>query len=143
VVNVPDLDLTVVHVDNTFSFTHVRAVTTIPGSRSEKNAILGAFYVQLQSPSLAAFKLPGGAIAMQFMTEGGCTSKIPDGNGGFYLEGTFELPVLEATGIYSRFVGGHDHMVDRLHLLANGQIDENCYCIISLPTDLPLWWSSN
>jgi hypothetical protein len=142
VVKVPDLGLTVVHVDSTFSFTHIRAVTTIPASHSGDNAVLGVFYVQLASPNLVAYKLPGGAIAMQF-TAGGFTSNIPDGQGGFYLEGTFELPVLEATGIYSRFVGGHNHMVDRLHLLADGKFDENCYCIISLPGSLPLWWSSN
>ena len=142
VVEVPDLGLTVVQLDSTFSFTRIRAVTTIPASRSEDKAVLGNFYVQLASPNLVAYKLPGGAIAMQF-TAGGFTSKIPDGEGGFYLEGTFELPILEATGIYSRFLGGHNHMVDRLHLLADGKFDENCYCIISLPGSLPLWWSSN
>jgi hypothetical protein len=142
VINVPDLGLTVVHVDSTFSFTHIRAVNRIPGSPSGNNAVVGNFFVQLESPNLVAYKLPGGAIAMQF-TAGGFTSQIPDGQGGFYLEGTFELPILEATGIYSSFVGGHNHMVDRLHLLADGHFDENCYCIISLPSSLPLWWSSN
>ena len=141
-VKVPDLGLTVVRLDNTFSFTRIRAVTTIPASRSEDNGVLGNFYVQLASPNLVAYKLPGGAIAMQF-TAGGFTLKIPDGQGGFYLEGTFELPILEGTGIYSRFAGGHNHMVDRLHLLADGRFDENCYCIISLPSSLPVWWSSN
>jgi hypothetical protein len=142
VVKVPDLGLTVVHLDGTFSFTHIRAVTRIPGSRSADNAVVGKFYVQLQSPNLVAYDLPGGAIAMQF-TAGGFTTQIPDGQGGFYLEGTFELPILEATGIYRSFVGGHNHMVDRLHQLADGHFDENCYCIISLPSSLPLWWSSN
>jgi hypothetical protein len=146
VVKVPDLGLTVVQLDSTFSFTQIRAVTRIPGSRSDDNAVVGNFYVQLPpkfTPNLVAYDLPGGAIAMQFTAEGGFTKQIPDGQGGFYLEGTFELPVLEATGIYSSFAGGHNHMVDRLHLLANGRFDENCYCIISLPNSLPLWWSSN
>lgn len=142
VVKVPDLGLTVVHLDGTYSFTHIRAVNRIPGIPSEDNAVVGNFYVQLQSPNLVAYKLPGGAIAMQF-TSGGFPTQIPDGQGGLYLEGTFELTILEATGIYSSFVGGHNHMVDRLHLLANGQFDENCYCIISLPSSLALWWSSN
>jgi hypothetical protein len=145
VVKVPDLGLAVVHVDNTFSFTHIRAVATIPGSRSEDNAILGNFYVQLPpqfTPNLVAYKLPGGAVAMQF-TSGGFGTPIPDGQGGAFLEGTFELTILEATGIYSSFAGGHNHMVDRLHSLADGHLDENCYCIISLPSSLPLWWSSN
>jgi len=55
----------------------------------------------------------------------------PDGNGGQYLEGTFELKILEATGVYSAFAGGHNHMVDRLHALANGSFDESCFCNIS------------
>jgi hypothetical protein len=142
VAKVPDLGLTTVHLDGTYSFTHIQAVTRLPGSRSEDNAVVGNFYVQLQSPSLVAYDLPGGAIAMQF-TAGGFPTQIPDGQGGVYLEGTFELTILEATGIYSSFANGHNHMVDRLHFIANGQFDENCYCIISLPSSLPLWWSSN
>jgi hypothetical protein len=31
---------------------------------------------------------------------------FPDGEGGFFLEGTFELSILDATGIYKRFKGG-------------------------------------
>jgi hypothetical protein len=52
-----------------------------------------------------------------------------------FLEGTFELTILEGTGIYKRFAGGHNHMVDRLHFLApgdgSGGIDEYCFCFIS------------
>jgi hypothetical protein len=59
------------------------------------------------------------------------------------LEETWELTVLDATGIYSPYKGGHNHMVDRFHALATGQFDENCYCIISVAGSLPLWWSSN
>ena len=40
--------------------------------------------------------------------------------GGSFLEGTFELDVIEGTGIYRSFVGGHNHMVDNLHFLALG-----------------------
>jgi hypothetical protein len=47
VVKVPDLGLTVVQLDATFSFTQIHAVTRIPGSRSEDNAVVGNFYVQL------------------------------------------------------------------------------------------------
>ena len=56
---------------------------------------------------------------------------FPDGSGGFYLEGTFELNIVEANGVYSAFKGGHNHMVDKLHQLANGQFDEFCFCKIS------------
>jgi hypothetical protein len=60
---------------------------------------------------------------------------VPDGFGGQYLEGTFELTILEATGIYGSFVGGHNHMLDKLHFLApgdgSGGVDEYCFCQIS------------
>ena len=46
-----------------------------------------------------------------------------------------ELTVLEGTGIYKPFVGGHNHMVDKLHFLAPGNgsdgIDEYCFCFVS------------
>jgi hypothetical protein len=62
---------------------------------------------------------------------------VPDGQGGRFLEGTFELTILEGTGIYKPFVGGNNHMVDRLHFLApgdgSGGIDEFCFCFISGP----------
>jgi hypothetical protein len=80
---------------------------------------------------LCAYDLPGGAIAMQFApaptgAPPGFNGFVPfpDGQGGFFLEGTFELTILEATGSYHAFTGGHNHMVDRLHQLANGQFNE-------------------
>jgi len=63
-------------------------------------------------------------------TSGGFTP-TSDGQGGFFLDGTFELTILEGTGIYRSFAGGHNHMVDRLHQLANGSFDEHCFCFIS------------
>ena len=51
-----------------------------------------------------------------------------------------ELIIPEATGIYKSFIGGHNHMVDRAHVLTRGAFDENCICMISLPSALPLWW---
>jgi hypothetical protein len=57
---------------------------------------------------------------------------VPDGVGGYYLKGTFELTILEATGVYSSFAGGHNHMVDTLHQLSDGiSYDESCFCHIS------------
>jgi len=41
--------------------------------------------------------------------------------------------VVEATGVYRRFVGGHNHMVDRLHFLASGDVVEFCFCFIDEP----------
>jgi hypothetical protein len=99
------------------------------------------------SKFLCAYGLPGGAIAMEFQpppvgAPPGFNGFVPfsDGMGGQYDEGTFELTILEATGIYSAFAGGHNHMVDKLHQLVAGApfagfpssgYDEFCFCNIS------------
>jgi RNA polymerase sigma factor (TIGR02999 family) len=44
-----------------------------------------------------------------------------------------ELKRVEGTGIYKSFAGGHNHMVDILHYLADGRQDEYCFCNISRP----------
>lgn len=140
--NAPNLGLAGINLnDGSFSVTNIRPLNTAPGITSNDNAVIGKFYVQFNG-SLAVYDLPGGAIVMQF-TAADNPVQISDQQGGFYLEQTFELTILQATGIYSRFVGGHNHMVDRAHVLASGAFDENCICIISLPAALPLWWSSN
>jgi hypothetical protein len=41
--------------------------------------------------------------------------------------------VIEGTGIYRSLVGGHNHMVDHLHFVANGDIVEYCFCNVSGP----------
>jgi len=141
VTNAPNLGLPGINLnDGSFSVTDIHRVSTVPGA-APSGEVVGRFYVQFHW-SLAVYDLPGGAIEMQF-TAGGFPTSIPDGQGGVYLEGTFELTVLNATGIYRRFIGGHNHMVDRLHQLASGEFDESCFCIISLPEALALWWSSN
>ena len=80
---------------------------------------------------LCAYHVSGGSFAMRFT--GNDFVYVDDGHGGQFLEGTFELTILEATGIYRPFVGGHNHMVDKLHFLASGGIDEYCFCFISRP----------
>jgi hypothetical protein len=57
----------------------------------------------------------------------------PDGQGGTYLVGTVDLDIVEATGIFESFVGGHNKMVDILHPLADGTFVEHCFCVISRP----------
>ena len=49
------------------------------------------------------------------------------------MQGTRELTILEATGIFRRFKGGHNHMLDNLHFLGDGSdnIDEYCVCFVS------------
>ena len=143
VVNGPNLGLPGVNLnDGSYITTEIHAVTTLPSISSQDNAVLGHFYAQFGTGSLAVYDLPGGTIEMQF-TSGNFPTAIPDGQNGLYLEGTFELTIVAATGKYSSYVGGHNHMVDRLHLLASGRYDENCFCIISIPSSLPLWWPSD
>lgn len=126
--------------DGSYSKTRIYPIFGIRGSRHQDKPI-GTFYVQFTG-NLCAYDLPGGAIAMKFNDppagvppELGFNNfsslSFPDGQGGNYLEGTFEVVVLEATGVYRAFTGGHNHMVDRLHQLADGSFDEFCFCNIS------------
>jgi hypothetical protein len=133
-----NLGLTTVDLDDgTFSTTKIFAVSGLPeevighGNGQTKKPI-GNFYVQFCTTcSSAAYDLPGGAISMVFT--GSNVQNVPDGQGGTYIVGTFELDIPEATGIYQSFVGGHNTMVDVLHQLADKSFVEHCICIISRP----------
>jgi len=125
--------------DGSYSRTRIFPVWIgIPDSQNQEKAI-GNFYVSLVT-GLCAYDLPGGAIAMQFIAGGNFPVVFPDGRGGQYDEGTIPLTILEATGIYRAFAGGHNNMVDKLHQLKAGPpfagfpssgYDEFCFCIIS------------
>jgi hypothetical protein len=141
-----NLGLTTVNLsDGSFSKTQIYPIYGVDGANDQKKAI-GTFYPQVTLANgkitfngfNCAYDLPGGAIVMQFLpppagAPAGFNSFVPfsDGAGGYYLEGTFELNIVEATGLYQPFNGGHNHMVDRLHQLATGQFDEFCFCNIS------------
>ena len=133
VVHGPNLGLSVVDLnDGTYSKTKIYPVSGIPGNTNPNKAI-GDFYVQFAG-DLCAYHVPGGSFAMQFTHDG--TVAVDDGNGGIFVEGPFELTILEATGIYRSFVGGHNHMVDKLHFLPPGDGSggiEYCSCNISRP----------
>jgi hypothetical protein len=136
VVNAPDLGFSKVEVDlndGSFVTTQIFPVNVegIPCDANE-NTPIGKFYVQFGPPGFAVYELLGGAIAMQFIPNcAAFPNATPDGLGGFFLNGTLELTILEATGIFRSFEHGHNHMVDRLHQLANGSFDEYCFCFIS------------
>jgi hypothetical protein len=125
--------------DGSYSKTRIYPVWIgIPGSQNQDKAI-GTFYVSPVT-NLCAYDLPRGAIAMQFIPGGTFPVVVPDGMGGQYDEGTLSLTILEATGIYRAFGGGHNIMVDKLHQLVAGPplagfpdsgYDEFCFCIIS------------
>ena len=141
VVNGPNLGLSTVNInDGSFSEGKVFAITGIPGHNDPK-AVIGSFYVQFTG-DLCAYRLPGGNLAMRFTgvdddfpTAGGAI--VPDGHGGAFWNGTLELTILEATGRYRSFAGGHNHMQDRLHVLKPGDFsggaNEHCICNISKP----------
>jgi len=118
--------------DGSWSKTQIYPVDGIPGNPSQNKAI-GDFYGNFGP--LCAYHVPGGSFAMQFTDQDYVF--VDDGQGGRFLEGTFELTILEATGIYRPFVGGHNHMVDKLHFLppgdGSGGLDEYCFCFISGP----------
>ena len=130
----PNLGLSMVDLsDGSYSTTRIFPVEGTPG-RGDPNKPIGDFYVQFDG-GLCAYHIPGGSFSMRFT--GSNAHFVDDGQGGRFLEGTFELTILEATGIYKPFVGGHNHMVDRLHFLApgdgSGGIDEFCFCFITRP----------
>jgi len=134
VVHAPDLGLSTVDLhDGSYSTTKIYPVSGIPGNANAQKSI-GDFYVQFVG-DLCAYHIPGGSFSMQFT--GADYVVVDDGVGGNFWEGTFELTVLEATGVYRPFKGGHNHMVDKLHFLAPGDgssgIDEYCFCFISRP----------
>jgi hypothetical protein len=126
----PNLGLSTVDLnDGSYSVTKIYPVSGIPGN-DNVNKSIGDFYVQFTG-NLCAYHIPGGSFSMRFT--GQDYVLVPDGQGGNYLEGTFDLSIVEATGVYRSFVGGHNHMVDRLHFLASGAADEYCFCNISRP----------
>jgi hypothetical protein len=134
VVHGPNLGLTGVNLsDGSYSTTKIYPVFGIGDSanddrRGDNARAIGNFFAQFNG-NLVAYQLHGGAIAMRF-TGGGLTPH-PDGQGGQFLEGALDLTILDATGIYRAFKGGHNHMVDKLHNLADGRFDEFCFCVIS------------
>ena len=130
VVHGPNLGLHSVDLsDGSYSTTKIYPIFGTPGN-GDLNKAIGDFYVQFDG-KLCAYHIPGGSFAMRFT--GSDFVLVPDGQGGNFLRGTFDLAILEATGLYKPFVGGHNHMVDDLHLLASGDADEFCFCIISRP----------
>ena len=134
VVDGPNLGLSAVDLsDGSYSTTKIYPVSGTPGN-TDRNKAIGDFFAQFDG-DLCAYHIPGGSFAMRFTGQDYVFND--DGAGGTFLDGTFELDVLEGTGIYRSIVGGHNHMVDHLHFLApgdgSGGIDEYCFCFISGP----------
>jgi hypothetical protein len=120
----PDVNLS----DGSYAKTSIFPVFGIAGNQ---NHAIGAFYTQNGMPgTYCAYNLPGrGTMEMQFTSAN--ITPHDDGAGGQFLEGTFELNIVAATGAFAGFAGGHNHMVDDLHVLADGKFDEYCFCNIT------------
>ena len=99
----------------------------VPGPTDEA---VGTFYA-LGGEGYFAYDLHKGALTAMMIMGTSVTEVTPDGEGGIYITGTYELDILEATGIYRSFAGGHIHMVDVLHRTAAGIFVEHCFCYIS------------
>lgn len=136
VVACPDLGLKTVNVcDGSYSLTTIYPVSGLPldgvkpANDPHRASPIGKFYVQLTG-MFCAYELPGGTIAMEFT--GDNTTPVPGPQGVTYLVGTIPCDVIEATGAYKKFVGGHNNMVDILRNLADGSFVEDCFCNISV-----------
>jgi len=134
VVHGPNLGLSAVNLsDGSYSTTKIYPYSGGTPGNTDRSKPIGDFYAQLTTNGdLCAYHIPGGSFAMRF-TASDYGNPISDLTGGFFLIGTDELEVIEGTGIYRSLVGGHNHMVDTLHFLANGDVDEYCLCNISRP----------
>jgi len=132
-VNPPNLSLHSVNLnDGSYSTVKIYPQRGVPDHTDQSKAI-GNFYVQFAGDK-AVYNLPKGSLVMQFTKGEDFGDKIPDGSGGTWLVGNFNLKVLEGTGIYRSFVGGHNLMVDILHALPDGKnFVEHCVCIVNRP----------
>jgi hypothetical protein len=91
VVDGPNLGLSMVDLnDGSYSTTTIYPVSGMPGNQNPNKAV-GTFYVQFTG-DLCAYHVPGGSFAMRFT--GNDYVFVPDGLGGTFLEGTFELTIL-------------------------------------------------
>ena len=130
-VNVPNLSLHTVDIDDSWIRTKIYPVKGVAGDPDPKKAF-GNFFVN-GDIGLCAYNLPKGSLAMAFEKGADFEQKIPDGTGGTWLIGNFDLEILEGTGIYRSFRGGHNVMVDILHQINETDFFEHCVCIISRP----------
>jgi len=126
-----NLGLTAVDLNNgRFQKVKIYLVSGLPGDKDkDEDKAIGAFYA-FGGAGIVAYDLPGGSLSAKFLGAHDDTELLAGAGGSFTLDGTFKLEILEATGIYQGFVGGHIHMVDILKKRADGTFLENCFCTI-------------
>jgi len=127
-----NLGLTTVDLNNgKWAKVKIYLVSGFPGHKDEDEAI-GAFYA-FGGTGIVAYDLPEGSISAKFLRTHDDQEQLPAvplPGESWTLDGTFKLDILEATGIYRDFVGGHIHMVDILKKRGDGTFLENCFCTI-------------
>jgi hypothetical protein len=121
---VPDLGLTDVKWnpirldDGSYSRTPIYLRNSQCRQRKSKRHRLGAaFSGTLLDQINIAYELPGGAIVQRFLS-GGFLS-FSGGGRGTDPEGSFDLAITDAAGIYKDIKRGHNNMVARLHQLVS------------------------
>jgi hypothetical protein len=130
--DVPDLGLVLPDLKNG-SYQTVPIYNVDSGVPGPSDEACGTFYA-LGGEMLFAYDLGKGALTAMMIDGTSVVERIPDAVGnGFSLVGTYELDILEATGIYRSFADGHIHMVDVLHVTPGTPIVrvEHCFCYIS------------
>ena len=130
VVNAPNLGLSQVDLrDQTLIPMKVGIYNRDSGVPTPTEKAIGTFYVQFAG-DLCTYHIPGGSFAAQFV--GGDSEITDDGNGSWTETATWELNILEATGTYKPFEGGHIHMVDVFKFRSgDGAFLEHCFCHVS------------
>ena len=125
-----NLGLTTVDLnDGSFIKVKFYPVSGLAGDKDEDKAI-GTFYVR-KGGDVCAYDLPGGSLTAMFTGTNDVTTAYEESANGWALDGTFQLEILEATGIYQPFVGGYIHMVDILKFrAADAALIEDCFCHI-------------
>lgn len=126
-----NLGLTTVDLNNgKWSKVKIYLVSGLPGNKDkDEDKAIGAFYA-FGGTGIVAYDLPGGSFSAKFLPAHADEEILSGAGGSFTDDGTFKLDILEATGIYQGFVGGHIHMVDILKKRADGTFLENCFCTI-------------
>jgi hypothetical protein len=119
------------------SYLKIKIYNLDSGFPDPTDKAFGTFYVQYPIGDLCAYDLPKGSILAKFTFVDDVTTSYtlypnPLLGPSWIFVGTEELVILEATGIYRSFVGGHIHMVDRLEYRdVDGTLLEHCFCHIS------------
>ena len=130
VVAVPgNLGLALPHLSNG-KYKQVTIYNLASGFPGPANEVVGTAYA-LGGEGFIAYDLLKGALTAKFVGNNLVTTTNADGS--TTMTGTWELNILEATGIYQSFVGGHIHMVDVLKYNLDGSVLEHCFCQISPP----------